>query len=416
MDKETELKIQQALSPNPKYEGMYFSGQKKQGKQKHKAKVSDKQRKIDHLSSRQKYELIQLHKELDSVLVANSRITRSGIPTKTTKKDARKSNGKLGAEGIWSNATFERYKKSCRTFLKYCYEHYGTKRLRDVKPRMVGAYIEYLISKGCSAKTVSSYVSSIRKMAESSVKAGIISHKNLVNEKHRSMVPVARKADRRRGSNGGVGYSVREAKIIIKQAEKHFSLYEQTLLEIFAYSLPRLAEALKISFDQIDYENKCILLTKKNQNKGNRPRQIPLHDSTIEKLELLESFFPNKQAKIWGHRMSEKQVRSLIKECCRLGHVGYKGVHDLRKAAVEWHMKRMTHDPKWTKERIVTEIMRFVDADSKLNPLVRRNGILKLKYVPAELLQRQKRWLVNQYLSQLLGHSRQDASCPYKRG
>ena len=120
MNEESMLKIQRALSPNPKYEGMYFSGQKKHGKQKHKAKVSDKQRKIDHLSSRQKYELLQLHKELDSVLVANSRITRSGVPGKSTKKDARKRNGKLGAEGIWSNATFERYKKSCRTFLKYC--------------------------------------------------------------------------------------------------------------------------------------------------------------------------------------------------------------------------------------------------------------------------------------------------------
>jgi|GEM_PF-3111858 len=416
MDKETMLKIQRALSPNPKYEGMYFSGQKKHGKQKHKAKVSDKQRGIDHLSSRQKYELLQLHKELDSVLVANSRITRSGVPGKSTKKDARKRNGKLGAEGIWSNATFERYKKSCRTFLKYCYEHYGTKRLRDVKPRMVGSYIEYLLEKGCSAKTVSTYVSSLRKMAESSVKTGLKSHTHLVNDKHRGMIPVARKADRRRGSKGGVGYSVREAQIIIKQAEKHFSLYEQILLEIFAYSLPRLDEALKISFDQIDYENKCIVMTKKNQNKNNRPRRIPLPDFTIEKLKLLETFFPNKQTRIWGYRMSEKQVRALVKECCRLGHAGYKGVHDFRKSGVEWHTKRLTTDQTWTKERLVNEILAFVQVDPRLNPNVMRNGVVTKKFVAEELMKRQRRWLISQYLSQVLGHNRNDSISPYRRG
>ncbi|OME80085.1 hypothetical protein BK120_19790 [Paenibacillus sp. FSL A5-0031] len=269
-------KIKRALSNRLAYDNKYFSGQKKHGERKSKQKVSDKQRKIDHLSSRQKKELIRLHADLDKVIIRNSKVTRA-TSGKQTKRDAKKgNNGNLGVTGIWSSVTFERYKKSCRTFLKFCYENYdNVKSLRDVKPRMVGGFIQSLLDKNLSAKTISAYVSSIIKMSESAVIVGLKSHATLVNDKHRSMIPVARKADRRRGSTGGVGYTLREAQIIVKQAQKHYSLYEETLLSIFLHANPRISEALKISFEQIDFENNCIHLNKKNQNKNNRPRMLP---------------------------------------------------------------------------------------------------------------------------------------------
>jgi hypothetical protein len=140
------------------------------------------------------------------------------------------------------------------------------------------------------------------------------------------------------------------------------------------------------------------------------PVELSLH--VIIQLKMLESFFPNKQINIWGHRMSGKQVRALVKECCRLGYVGYKGVHDFRKSGVEWHTKRLTNDPTWTRERLVSEIMPFVQVDPRLNPIVMCNGVVMRKYVPEDLMKRQRRWLISQYLSQVLGHNRNDSITP----
>jgi integrase len=416
MNIEDIRKLHRALSEKPGYESKYFSGEKKRGKQTGKPKISDKQRRIDHLSSKQRNELIRLHADLSRIMIANSKVSRAEA-NKPTKRDAKKgNNGNLGVDGIWSSVTFERYKKSCRTFLKFCYENFDNiKSLRDIRPKMVGKYIESLLNRNCSAKTISAYVSAIEKMAESSVKGGIKSHAGLVNSKHREMVPVARKTERRRGREGGTGYTLREAQIIIKQAGKHYSIYEQSLLELLAYGgSPRISELLRISFDQIDFDRKCIYLNKKNQNKNNRPRMIPLPDFLIEKLKLLEPYFPNKETNIWGYRMSAKQVRGLIKSCAAYGKVKYCAAHDFRKAGLVYRLRQLQ---KYSKQQLVDKIMQFVNVDpTKLNPVVRRNGILTPKYVPEELMKRQHRWLVNHYMTQLYGHSRNDKICPYKRG
>ncbi|NQX62163.1 tyrosine-type recombinase/integrase [Paenibacillus qinlingensis] len=407
-------KLIQALSDQPKYEGKYFSGRKKRTKPKKHFEISDKQRKIDHLSSKRRHALLRLHADLDKLLIANSKVTRYS-DGKQTKHHAKKGgNGNLGVEGIWSSITYERYKKSCKTFLKYCFDNFeNVNQVRDIKPRMLGQFINSLLEKDRSAKTISAYVSAIQKMAESAVKVGIKGHARLVNEKHRQMIPIARKAERRRGSVGGVGYSLREAQVIVKQCGKHYSIYEQALLELLLYSCPRISEVLKISFDQIDFENKCIVMNKKNQNKNNRPRLIPVPESTLQKLKMIEAYLPSPQTNIWGHRMTEKHIRQLVKSCVSYGKVGkYCGVHDFRKAGLQWHTKRLQ---KWSKEQLVKEIMQFVGVDPKLNPLIKRDGLLEHKYKSRSLLKRQKRWLINQYCAQLLGHSRNDSSYPYRR-
>lgn len=415
MNIEDIKKLQRALSDKPGYESKHFSGEKKRGKQVGKTRISDKQRGIDHLSSKQRHELIRLHADLDRVMIANSKVSRAAAD-KPTKRDARKgNNGNLGVVGIWSSVTFERYKKSCRTFLKFCYENFpNVKSLRDIRPKMIGAYINDLKARKCSAKTISAYVSAIEKMAESTVKVGIKSHAGLVNSKHRAMIPTARKAERRRGREGGTGYTLREAQVIIKQAGKHYSIYEQALLELLTYGgSPRISELLRISFDQIDFEKRCIYLNKKNQNKNNRPRIIPLPDFLIEKLKLLEPYFPNKETTIWGHRMSAKQVRGLIKSSAAYGKVKYCAAHDFRKTGLEYQMRRLQ---KYSKQQLIDSIMEFVSISPQLNPIVNRGGIKTPKYTPEFLASKQIRWLQNQYLTQMLGHSRNDKVCPYKRG
>lgn len=365
------------------------------------------------MTKKQRKELIRLHADMDNVLIANSKVTRYS-EGKSTKRDAKKGNqGKLGVDGIWSSLTFTRYKKSCRTFLKYCYENFDkVHSLRDIKPRMVGSFVQSLLDKGRSAKTISAYVSAINKLAESSVKAGIKGHAKLVNDKHRSMIPIARKAERRRGSIGGVGYTLREAQIIARQAAKYYSLYEETLVDVLLYAGPRISEVLRISFEQVDFDKQCIYLNKKNQNKNNRPRVLPLPPFVIEKLKVLEPFIPNKQTNIWGHKMTEKQIRAMVKHCAALGKVKYCGVHDFRKSCLIWHTRKIKN---WSKEQLTAAIMQFVSTDTRLNPDRLQDGIELPKYSPEQLMQRQKRWLMNQYLTQLLGHSRNDATVPYKR-
>lgn len=406
--------LMRALSEQPKYEGKSFTGRKKQSKSKRHRQISDKQRRIDHLSSKRRHALLRLHADLDRLFIATSKVTRHS-KGKQTKHHARKgNNGNLGVEGVWSSVTYERYKRSCRTFLKFCFENFeNVKQVRDIKPRMVGQFINSLLEKDRSAKTISAYVSAIQKLAESAVKAGIKGHVHLVNEKHRQMVPIAHKAERRRGSAGGVGYSLREAQVIIKQCGKHYSIYEQVLLELLLYSCPRISEMLKISYEQIDFDNKCIVMNKKNQNKNNRPRLIPVPEPTLQKLKMLEPFLASLQTNIWGHRMKEKHVRQLVKSCASYGKVKYSGVHDFRKAGLQWHTRRLN---SWSKGQLVTEIMRFVSVDLRLNPIFKKNGDQHFKYESSTLLKRQKRWLINQYLTQLLGHSRNDATSPYKQG
>lgn len=164
MEHEELNKLKRALSKNPTYDGQHFTGQKKRGKRKEPVKISDKQRRISHLSSKSRNELLRLHADLDKIFISNSKVTRSSYG-KPTKHQARKgSNGNLGVEGIWSSVTYSRYKRSCRTFLKYCYENFeNVKQLRDIKPRMVGHFIQSLLENNRSPKTISAYASAIKK-------------------------------------------------------------------------------------------------------------------------------------------------------------------------------------------------------------------------------------------------------------
>nr|WP_245955065.1 tyrosine-type recombinase/integrase [Paenibacillus flagellatus] len=174
-----------------------------------------------------------------------------------------------------------------------------------------------------------------------------------------------------------------------------------------------MSELLRISLDQIDFEKKCIYLNKKNQNKNNRPRMIPFPDIVLDKLKQIEPYFPNKQTNIWGHRMSAKQVRGLIKSCAAYGKVKYCAAHDFRKAGLEYQLRRLQ---KYSKQQLIDSIMEFVSISPQLNPIVNRGGIKTPKYTPEILASKQIRWLQNQFLTQMLGHSRNDKVCPYKRG
>ncbi|MDA1542659.1 hypothetical protein PDJ94_27490, partial [Bacillus cereus group sp. TH244-1LC] len=97
--KDDELeKIQRAMSKNPGYRTStgYTGNAKEKNKVKHKATA--KQRRIDHLSRKQKRELWNVQNEFNKMWERNSNISRKE-EGKITKKDVKDG---VSAEGVWS--------------------------------------------------------------------------------------------------------------------------------------------------------------------------------------------------------------------------------------------------------------------------------------------------------------------------
>lgn len=446
--KDDELeKIQRALSKNPGYETStgYTGNAKEKGKEK--PKITAKQRRIDHLSRKEKRELWNVQNEFNKLWERNSKISRK-TEGKITKKDVKDG---VSAEGIWSKSQYRKYQSMIKTFLKHCYENHGVTRLRDVTPQMVGEFIQTQLDKENSAKTVGLYVSSIKKMAEIGSKEGIESFDGLVNAKHLEMVPEYSQDDYRRGHKGG--YTVHDVQKMSSAAGKNFSEYHRAAIEVLGYSGPRLDEFRRIKWSNLDFENNRIMLTDSNMTKGARPRFIPVREKTMQKLKEIYDLglHKNDNQRIWGSRMSEKDVRGFVKECARLGGAKYSGVHDFRKSTVEHQINKMEREikrGKLDKAEMVNRVMQHVSADARLNPIVektelkrnkkgeviykkRKNGtkypvrvpvldengkpVTGPKYSTEDLMGRRMDYIKNLYLSQILGHNRTDVTYVYKK-
>lgn len=446
--KDDELeKIQRAMSLNPGYKtSTGYTGNAKE-KDKEKPKITAKQRRIDHLSRKQKRELWNFQSEFNKMWERNSNVSRKE-EGKITKKDVKDG---VSAEGVWSINQYKKYQSMINTFLKHCYEEYGAKKLSDVKPKMVGSFFQSQLDKGNSAKTVSLYMSSVKKMCEMGEKEGIKHFGGLVNAKHLEMIPEYRQEDYRRGHEGG--YTVHDVQKMSSAAGKNFSEYHRVAIEVLGYSGPRLDEFRRIKWSHVDFENNRIMLTDSNMTKGARPRFIPVREKTMEKLKEIYDLGLHKDdnQRIWGSRMSEKDVRGFVKECAKLGGAKYSGIHDFRKSTVEYQINKMEREikrGKLDKAGMVNHIIQHVNADARLNPIVEKtelkrnkkgevvykkrkdgtkypvrvpvldgNGkpVTGPKYSAEELMGRRMDFIKNLYLSQILGHNRTDITAVYKK-
>lgn len=446
--KDDELeKIQRAMSKNPGYRTStgYTGNAKEKNKVKHKATA--KQRRIDHLSRKQKRELWNVQNEFNKMWERNSNISRKE-EGKITKKDVKDG---VSAEGVWSVNQYKKYQSMINTFLKHCYEEYGVTKLREVKPKMIGSFLQIQLDRGNSAKTVGLYMSSLKKMAEMGEKEGLKHFGGLINSKHLEMVPTYSQEDYRRGHQGG--YTVHDVQKMSSTAGKHFSDYHRVAIEVLGYSGPRLDEFRRIKWSNVDFENNRIMLTDSNMTKGARPRFIPVREKTMQKLKEICDLGLHKDdnQRIWGSRMSEKDVRGFVKECSRLGGAKYSGVHDFRKSAVEYQINQVERElkkGKLDKVEMVKRIMEHVNVDSRLNPIIektelkrnkkgevvykkRKNGtkypvrvrvldesgnpVTGPKYSNEDLMGRKMNYIKNLYLSQVLGHNRTDITAVYKK-
>lgn len=438
-------KIHRALSVEPNFETKSgFTGNKK--KNVH-IKIGQKRRKTDHLTNKERKKLASLHKKVDEIFISISHVSRKE-EGKVTKKDMQKGkNRNEGAYGVHSNAGFEKYKKMSKTVVKYCFEKYGINSLNDIKPGMYISFIEDM-TKGIkvngkegetfdySPKTIANYITSVEKMCEGAKNADCERLAKLSADNVRDKVDSFRKKyskkEYKRGKNvdGRLGYQLREAQTIAKKAHE-LSPYYGTMFDVLTYASPRVSELRKIKWRQLDLENNRIYLDDPNQTKGARPRFVPIPEKVSQRLQALKDVVnpSNLDSRIWGKNLSEGDVRNLAKHCCSEGKVGYSGIHDFRRAAVEYHQRELKKQYKkgtLTKEQLVDKILDQVSADPKLNPMVPQmkkvngkwieTGEMEPRYTKEKLMGRRIDFLMNSYIAQLLGHNRTDSTSPYKNG
>lgn len=469
-------KFERALGDQPNWETVSgYTGNKRKNRIR---KISKKQRKTDHLSNKGRRELFQLQKQVDNIFISNSHIKHKSEEKDTKKEHKKGENNNAGANGIHSNNTYKKYKSVCNTFVKYCYEHYSIGHLSEIKPRMYLDWLRELAENpNIAAKTVSTYVSAVRKMAEGAEKMGKTYERlTRLNEqsinKHVQHIKETydvtyRKKDYKRGKNenGTLGYSYREAQKITKKAY-NLSPYYGLLYDTFTHAGLRHEEALKTKWSQIDTENNRIYLTGDNHTKGNRARFVPIPSHLSEKFQaLMESdLVQNPDTRIWGSRLTKNDVYALTKNFCREAHVGYGAVHDFRRAAVEYQtreIKRAVKSGSITRSDLQKHFIAHVSIDPKLNPIVvkkererdengnivylpvlDRNGnqryhadgrprrrakwvpkkdaegrtVRDRKYTPEEIAEWRMDKLINSVVSQFLGHNRTDVVGVYRNG
>lgn len=441
---------------------------------KKKANASEKKvEKVDKkyppgYSNKRKKKLDQLWNAARRNIDKNTYIESANKKNKVQKNDLRKGgNNNLGIHGIIGENYRKDVIKRSQQFVAYCHEKHNIKTLGDIRPKMVGDFLQESLDSGSiRASTLRTYITQLRKFAECNVNAGITSHENLINVHHENLKvknPYS-KQNRVRGkkANGGT-MSLREARVIASHAGKLHGPLAQSMVNVLIEVCPRISELQQIKWEHFDFAEKELKMTGKNMNKNNRPRIVhEFSDKTIQQLKDIydTGLFTNPSTRIWGSYFgSQGTMRGFIKECATSGKVAYLGLHAFRNASKEYHMTNLEKQEKRckTKEQkeafrkdIVRQFMRHVSADERLNPMVPRtkkvwvpvtdkqgnqlyrkdgkpkveakyiphpdaqgNPVMVRKYQEEDLLTHRTDYLKNMLVSQILGHNRRDVVGEY---
>lgn len=375
--------------------------------------------------------------------------------------------GKLFDDNLKTISTKTTYVKRIKTYIKWHVINKGISSLGEITPESTKEFFFVMASnigdgKGeYSTKTYDSYLNGVEKFVHATTKSpesaktklegrefskpiesltGIKSRE--LKKELKNMVPNYSQDNYKRGKEGG--YSIRDSQIIMKQAEKNMDIDKQLLVATFVYGGVRLDEARQFSLDCYNAQNNRLDMLKPHMNKQDRPRVVMNVDQKL--FNLVEKYKQEYQdvspdANVFA-KYSPNEVREIVKECCRLGKIGYSGVHDLRKsftAKSDANLYKAVLKGQTTKKDLVDKLMQQVSVDSRLNPMVpkkewktRKTKSGKTKYyqknVPApgggfvmeqkftheKLMNMNIENLVELFISEQLGHNKMETNMEYR--
>lgn len=426
-----------ALSPEEfkiLQESVHAAAEKrKRNQNRPKQELTKKQKKIDHLSDKQIKELEELQLQMVSIIQKNTYIkaSRKKDENTPTKKDMKKGkNNNQGAEGIHSIGYRNDVIKASNQFIKFCVEGYGTKELKEIKPRMAEEFCRTKMeNKEWTIRTLETRIGHLKKVGESAAKSGIKHFSRLVTKNtidlKQEFKPESKKDARTRGKKAdGSGLSLREARVIAKHAGEIHGPMAKVMIDVLTEAGPRANELMKLKWEHFDFANNTMKLTEKNMTKGNRPRIIEdLSPKTLQQLKDIydSGVFRNPRQTIFrSHFGSEKVVRQVIEDGAKAGKVANLAIHAFRNATKEYQTKQFqrqlkkmqtehgkTEGKKLFKEMMAEKMMRYVGADDKLNPIVNEEtGERRHSY--EKLINRRVDRVTNDVVTQMFGHNRRD--------
>ena len=370
-----------------------------------------------------------------------------------------KTPGKLFSENLRTINTKKTYVTRIKTFIKWNVINKGVSSLGEINEDSTREFIGVISDNigterdKYSTKTADSYIDGVYKFFEAVTREPseavtklegrtfgdpIESIKELKNrdfkQELRDMVPDYSRADYKRGKPDG--YSLRDSQIIMRQAEKHMDIEKQLLVATLVYGGVRNDEAQNFSLDCYDKENRRNNMLKPYMNKQDRPRVVLDVDQKlfdlVEKYEKETGAAPTDDV---FKKYSSDDVRDIVKECCKLGKIGYSGVHDLRKPYVEKierDLFKKIERNEVSKHELVEKVMTQVGVDERLNPMVdkvrwaKKKVKGKTKWYPVKVGGKERKFyyekLMNMtienvaeiYVAEQLGHNKMETNMEYR--
>lgn len=396
------------------------------------------------------------------------------------KKDVQVEGGaNLQAPGIWSDSVFDAVSRRIDQVVKHTIEKEEEKKrngekyrkienLHDIKHHHTRDFIHDKFNNGdISVATAHKYFEDLNKFGEIAASSGVKTAQqgNFIKESTRAKLPDKSKEARVRSrkEDGSYGYSLEEAKNIIKNCD---DFHAKTAAEALLYQGHRKDTLFKLQWADVTDKNGRVaedsVIEDASKMKAGRVQMVETNEQEYRNhLESVRSskgygkedlvFGKNED----GRGFSPYQLEKNLKEACDKAGVEWVGFHAFRTATVQYYEKEKF--PTMTKEEVVNGLLKLVNVevvnpktgevykphnpmvtkkeivrDKNGNPIKRQNKnggtyIVKRtvtdeqgkpvtveKFTYDDLMTWRIDRLRNTYLAEQISHNRSDANAPYR--
>ncbi|WP_404331610.1 hypothetical protein [Mesobacillus maritimus] len=417
-------------------------------------------------NARMRKKYFRMIENINKAIINNDMTDISKRPPGVTEKvKGQKGKTNNHADGIWSDSRFDAVKATARQLIKFIIikdeenrnsansKTKEVQNVKDIKHYHVTEFLQTKLDNGCSAKTVDQYRTCIAKMAESTVKIGVKSHRRLIREEHYKIAPTLTKEQRTRSkgkTDGEYGYTLEQARKLIDELK--YDPYAQTAIQYFTYTSSRFETFMKSRWQDVLENGKIPEIanwSRKDMMKNGRPQLAEMRDIGLRNnLQKIWSTGVFKESdEIWGSRLSRYELEKTVRAACKKAGIDFKGFHAFRSSTLEFYEKEVT--PNMSKRELCQSIMRLVnievpDKNGDLykphNPLVIKkefkgwkfksdgtrypnlvtvtgsdgHPVYEHKFTFEKLMKRRRDFLQNAYVAQILSHNRSDQNSYYR--